>query len=61
MLYEFNNKLYVENTDGVEGSNQIGINNLEVLIEVLFTIEKIGDPNLKPRENIDNILMKYEN
>jgi hypothetical protein len=61
MLYEFNNKLYVENTDGVEGSNQIGINNLEVLIEVLSTIEKIGDPNLKPRENIDNILMKYEN
>ena len=61
MLYEFNNKLYVENTDGVEGSNQIGINNLEVLIEVLHTIEKIGDPNLKPRESIENILIKEEN
>jgi len=61
MLYDFNKKLYVQNTDGVEGSNQIGISNLEVLIEVLYTIEKIGDPNLKPRENINNILIKDEN
>jgi hypothetical protein len=61
MLYDFNKKLYVQNTDGVEGSNQIGISNLEVLIELLYTIEKIGDPNLKPIENIDNILIKEEN